>query len=351
MDPAAFNFGSPPQGRTKGISWLGFLSLFLYLSGFLVWLTPLPILYVYKKKGRELGSLTLGLVLFVLLVLYLGVIPTVASSYGTAAVAKYFFWVPGVGAPEDSGINSTTFGIAYFLFYGAIGIMLGEWEPKIQDVTLLVGRVSGVLILFLFILIFWKVGANWEELVSGLENYILKVLDSMTMVAQGGSEMQQQLAFLDSYRETIAYYTVRLLPGVVINSIIFITWLNIIASKKLFVKEGMFPKLGPLKNWRLPFFSVWLVIGTALLLLCDAYWLHVNYFKIIAINAFLVFGLVYFFQGLSIAAFFIQRWSLSPIIKLIFYVLFIIFFQPIGILLLAFGFFDSWFDFRKLTRV
>jgi uncharacterized protein YybS (DUF2232 family) len=157
------------------------------------------------------------------------------------------------------------------------------------------------------------------------------------------------MAVLQSYGPTVIYYAVRLIPGMILAMAIFVTWLNIVVSRRIFLKEGFFEKLGSLKQWQVPFGFVWAWIGIALLLVADIYFLKVNYLKLFAFNAFIIFGLIYFFQGLAILAFYNQRWALPPLARLVFYLLFFIFFQPFSLILLAVGFFDSWFNFRKLT--
>jgi uncharacterized protein YybS (DUF2232 family) len=171
----------------------------------------------------------------------------------------------------------------------------------------------------------------------------------MVSLPEKTAEVQQQLILLDTHKESIAYYATRLIPGMVICTAIFVIWLNVVVAQKIFYRDGVFPNLVSLRTWRLPFVYVWILIGVAGLLLLDVYIFKINIFKMAALNVFLIFALIYFFQGLSILAFFSQRWAVSPLIKIGFYVLFFLFFQPLGFLLLAFGFFDSWFDFRKLS--
>jgi uncharacterized protein YybS (DUF2232 family) len=334
--------------RAKWISGLTLLSMLLYLSGFFVWLTPLPVLYGYKRGGRLLGLLTLGCALLALFALYQG-IALFAAKQGVAEAAKLFFWLPGMGMGEIRGWSPLSYGIFYYACYGAMGALLGEWEPTERSPTRLVGRTVGVLAAGIVIWIYAQTQGGFAGSISALEGYFSDLLNQMTMISEDNSEVQQQLAILQTYRDSIVYYAVRLMPAVIINSLIFITWLNILVSRRLFFKDGMFPRLVSLKEWNLPFAGVWLLIFAAVVLLLDAYWLHVGYLKILALNVFLVFGLAYFFQGLSIAAYYGKKWTLSPWVKLAFYVLLILFIQPIAFALIAFGFFDSWFDFRKLS--
>lgn len=349
MDNAQTHVKGPGEMKTQTMILLGALSLLLYLSGFLVWLTPLPLLYAYKKGGRNAGLWSIGVAVICLFLLYFGVLPLLGSNLEGSKALASFFWVPGMGPEEAPGLTPSVYGISYYAFYGLIGVLLGETERRATDITQLIGKTLGFLMLGLVIWLFWQVKGNWGGMVSGLEQYFIYMIAEITKVPGANPDVQNQLALLSQHKETIAHYAVRLLPAMIINSAIFIIWLNIVVARKLFFRETMFIKLGSLRVWHVPFIIVWAVIGIAGLLFADVYLIHTNLLKIFSINALIVFSLVYFFQGLSIVAFYSQRWSLSPLVRIIFYFIFLLFFQPLAVLMLAFGFFDSWFDFRKLT--
>jgi len=336
--------------KIKGAFFSGGLAVLLYLSGLLLWLTPLALLYAYKKKGREvaLWGLVCGLIL--LGGLYFGLIPWVSAKFGVVKAQQYLFWLPGVGVTQGQAMLPGAFGLPYFIFYAGMGLMLGHWEEKVQDITVLVGRVVGALVLGAFLWVLWQSGGSLSTLVGGTENYFQDLLNQMLEAPpEGAPEIQDQLAVLHTYGPSIVYYAVRLIPGMILAMAIFVTWLNIVIARRLFFKDAFFKSLGSLKKWQLPFSFVWALIGTAALMIADIYLIKVDYFKLLALNAFIVFGSIYFFQGLAILAFYSQRWSIAPLLRLVFYLLFFLFFQPVGFILLGIGFFDSWFDFRKLT--
>ncbi|MCE9625612.1 MAG: YybS family protein [Deltaproteobacteria bacterium] len=343
--------GRPPL-RLQGILGLGLMSLALYLSGVLVWLTPLPIFYAYKN-GRGLKSLSGVLLPAILLVSVYGILmPMSVDRFGAEQSMKFFFWLPGMGLGSESTWEPAIFGIVYFLFFAMLGALLGEMEPESYSVTRLIGEAVGVLALSLFLWVFFYSWGHWGEFVRGIESYFIKMLQELTKVPPANEEMQTQWSLLKDHASGIAYFAARLLPGMILNLMIFLLWLNIVVARRLFGGvDKVFSSLGPLKAWRLPFLGVWIVIGFAFLAIFDAYVLKIEWLKLAAMNAFIVFTLVYFFQGLAIVAFYLNRWKLSPMIRLALYSVLILFFQPLSFLLVAFGFFDSWFDFRKLAVI
>jgi hypothetical protein len=69
-----------------------------------------------------------------------------------------------------------------------------------------------------------------------------------------------------------------------------------------------------------------------------------------AINVLIVVAAVYCFQGLAVASFFF-RTKLSPLMRMVGYVVFFLFFQVGMALVILLGLADFWFDFRKLKKV
>lgn len=334
-----------------GVWGLGLMSLLMYLSGLLVWLTPLPLLYAYRRARGSKALVGILLPVAILAAIYGALLPFATERLGAEGTLKLFFWVPGLGlGPAAESWNPAVFGIAYFLFFALIGVLLGEFEAQPYSMTRLVGQTAAIVFLSLVLWMAFYTWGAWGDFVRGLEGYFVKMLEEITKATPADDEMQVQWALLKDHAAGIAYYAVRLLPAMVFNLLLFVLWLNIVVARRLFAAwGGVFPFLGALKNWRLPFAGVWVVIAFAFLWIVDAYVLKTDWLKVAALNVFIVFALVYFFQGLAIVAFYLNRWSLSPMIRLVLYAVLLLFFQPLSFLLVAFGFFDSWFDFRKLV--
>ena len=243
------------------------------------------------------------------------------------------------------------FGYFYYFFYGLMGALLGHWEKSETSITRLVGKISGLLFLAAFLWVLWQSGGALGDFIRETELYFNTLLKDMTtQVAQDADgNLSDQLALIQSYGDQIVYYSVRLIPGMVLATCIFVIWLNIVVARKLFLKDNFFEKIGPLRRWQLPFSFVWATIALTILLFSDIYFLKSGLLKIFTLNLFIIFALTYFFQGLAILAYYGQKWSIPPLVRLLGYLVFLLFFQPVGVLLLALGFFDSWFDFRKLA--
>ncbi len=97
-----------------------------------------------------------------------------------------------------------------------------------------------------------------------------------------------------------------------------------------------------LRKWKSPEWLVWPA------LLCGA--LHIFEVEIasdLARNALIPILLIYFFHGMSILAFFLDSLRLRGPFRIVFYGAAIVFLTP---MVVSFGFFDLWFNFRSRNR-
>jgi uncharacterized protein YybS (DUF2232 family) len=70
-------------------------------------------------------------------------------------------------------------------------------------------------------------------------------------------------------------------------------------------------------------------------------------FKVIGLNGLIVLMTIYFFQGIAIVSFYFEKKGVPRMFKIFIYSLIAIQ-QIILMAVIGLGFFDVWFDFRKL---
>jgi uncharacterized protein YybS (DUF2232 family) len=122
-------------------------------------------------------------------------------------------------------------------------------------------------------------------------------------------------------------------------------WLNILAGRILFQKNGMwYPDFGDLSRWKMHDKFVWLLIISGIFVL-----IPFGALKIVGLNVLVLLLLFYLFQGLSIVQFYCNKKSIPLFIRIIGY--FLIFAQQFLLLLvIGLGVIDVWADFRKLGK-
>ncbi|MBU1342833.1 MAG: YybS family protein, partial [Proteobacteria bacterium] len=90
-------------------------------------------------------------------------------------------------------------------------------------------------------------------------------------------------------------------------------------------------------------FLVFVVIAVSIFI-----FLPTGVLKLIAVNCLIILMFAYFFQGIAVASFFFQKRSAPFALRFFFYLLIAI--QPLFMfLVIGFGLFDTWINFRKLN--
>lgn len=135
------------------------------------------------------------------------------------------------------------------------------------------------------------------------------------------------------------------LPGVGLSLILLLCTLPCVAlirwNPKGFLRRSAIPR-DFLRKWRAPEWLVWPA------LLCGVFHIfEVEILSEIARNALIPILLIYFFHGMSILAYFLDSLRLRGPIRVILYGAAILFLTP---MVVSFGFFDLWFNFRNRNR-
>ncbi len=150
---------------------------------------------------------------------------------------------------------------------------------------------------------------------------------------------------LESFRKTFMFIISRIYPALMVLGTGFSVWLNIVVAKPLFKAGNLeYPNYNSLGHWKAPDNLVWGLIVSGFSL----FFLSGN-IKLLAINALIIIMAVYFFHGLSILLFFLERYHVSIWIRIGIYFLIIVQ-QVFLIILVLAGLFDQWIDIRKIHR-
>jgi uncharacterized protein YybS (DUF2232 family) len=145
--------------------------------------------------------------------------------------------------------------------------------------------------------------------------------------------------WLEHFKEIIA----RFLPGILGSIFLLISLTNILVSKKYmfrnFKEEIFAPKF---THWQLPNQLIWIIIIIGGLILFGK---DIFKFKFCGENALLVFGTMYFLQGLAIFAFYFDRLKVPAFLRWFTYILLCVHWY--GLLsIIIIGLSNVWFDLR-----
>lgn len=173
--------------------------------------------------------------------------------------------------------------------------------------------------------------------------------DQIRENVQGTIKAYKNIGLTDEQVEGLTDVTVKLeavvlkvFPSLFIIGTLFVAVLNMLALKGLLKKKGIEEYKAEAETWSSPDMLVWLLIGGGILLL-----LKNDFAEVVGLNILVVCGGIYLFQGTAIMAYYFKKMHTPMFFRIIGYLL-IAFQQIFTIMVIGFGIFDLWFDFRRL---
>lgn len=132
----------------------------------------------------------------------------------------------------------------------------------------------------------------------------------------------------------------KIAPALLAMTAITTVWLNMLLGQWLTNRRLQAKTTWPpFKNWRLPEQLIWVIIGGG----CAAF-IPNEFVKNIGINVLIIFGALYFFQGIAVLAKLFAKWSVPGPMRALLYAITIL--QGTGLIALAvLGVADIWVNF------
>jgi uncharacterized protein YybS (DUF2232 family) len=287
-----------------------FVALIPFFGPIVVILTPLPILYYCSRLGRRNGLVLLTLSLL--------------ATYGILGLLEH-----GTNLPALSMI-------------GFAGVLLSEVLKRHLSVEKTYLLASLALFCcgagFVLYQAFLAGITPWRI----LELYVAGIVrENIKLYAQLNISEEQVRLIRESVPQITHLFT-GIFPALALSGAVLTVWVNLLAGRLLFRRNGVaFPDFGDLATWKAPERLVWILIaagGTVIVPLEGA--------AIVGMNLLILCGLIYLFQGLAIAAFFFRQKRVPLMFRWLFYALLLVQ-QYMLIIVIVFGLFDMWADFRK----
>jgi uncharacterized protein YybS (DUF2232 family) len=272
-------------------------------------LTPTPLILAALRWGLRTGLLALGLSTLSLTLLL-------------------------------GGLQSTVF----FAEYGVMALTMAEAIRRRWSVekTLLVATAVPLVATALVMAgLFSSADVNLSAIRQHFERELSQTLPQY-LAEEGGAVGGD----LRTYIQEALTIIVRLLPALFIISTAAGALVNYSVVRLLWRRmedQTLFPDLA-LSQWKAPEFCVWVLIASGL---CS--FIPLPGPRLVGLNVLLLVSLVYLIQGLCVMVFYLRKASVPPLFRGIAYLFLMI--QPLLLLgVAAFGLFDLWFDFRRLSN-
>jgi uncharacterized protein YybS (DUF2232 family) len=288
------------------------VTLLLPVIGFFcTFLMPLPVLFYRVKLGRKPAAVIAGI-----------------SAAIMAAV---------VGSPAAD--------LIIFVELMLVGFLLAELYPlgfSVEQTILFTAVAAAGAALAALAVFSIAAGKGPVALIGGYVGENLRV--TLEMYRQMGVS-PDTIDRIEGSLEQIQFVLVRVLPSIGASGALLISWACLLISRPMLRSRGLpSPEFGTLNRWRAPEQLVWVAIACGAMLL-----IPVQTLKIIGINGVIILMTVYFFQGIAIVSFFFEKKQLPVALRFILYSLIVIQ-QFLLLVVIGFGFFDMWLNFRKIER-
>ena len=286
------------------------LSVFIPVIGFVLALfIPLPVLFYRSKLGRTNGA----------------IIPIVTTLVMAVVIGK------------------VSFDIFFFAELLLLGFVLSELFEQNLSVERTVLLACGAVIAALAAGVFFYSIAAGKGVGALVADYVAQNVRLTISLYENMGVPQETIQMIRGSMANIQYVLVRVIPGLVAMSALFVSWASILMARPVFMAKRLaFPDFGRLNRWQSPEILVWGVIASAALL-----FVPLRGLKMLAINVLLIMMMVYFFKGVGIAAYFFDKKGFPRFLRVFLYSL-IGLQQFVVLIVIAFGFFDVWADFRKI---
>lgn len=329
-------------GQLKAVAIGSFVSIALFFSGLLTFVTPLPILYVYLVKGRIAGAMSAAVALTGVVAAYFFFMPQFAATEG----ALSYFLMPGQGfygyLPSEL---IRLGGTGYFVFFAAVGIALAEGARRKWDVLKWggVALIAGICVLAALAVLSLHFGV--DQTLGGIRSYLLNVFGEVARVSEESGEVSTQVAFLTDRAADVADIFIRVLPGLVFAIAVLTVAINLIVSRRIVRGKHSFAHVHNIARFRVPDVLIWGVIVSGVAFFLDAYAVKSIWLRGIGLNGLIALGSLYFLQGMAVIVYFVQGIK-APLIRTLAYAAMIIFLQTVSLGLLVVGVADVWANFR-----
>jgi len=304
-------------------------------------------------SGRAMGWVIAGGASSALLFFFSLYMPVVGMLFGVLAplplmtVCLRMKWLSGVIAVIFAGLLigvaiAPIISLYFFVQFGVLALVsvyLMEKRASFGMVMLVssLAVMSGFLLLIGIQAAFTNQGF-FEALRKPLEKNITEMFK--TYPGFTGPESQDTVKM---FKKMVSWLVV-LVPSLIVVGSWAILLMNFYFLDKFhLVSRGSILKYYRLNRWRAPDFLIWLVILPGF-----AAFLFHGMLRGFSLNILIASLTIYFFQGLCVINFYLDRKNAPPFLKLaIYFILFVI--QIVALLVLAMGLLDMWMDFRRLS--
>jgi uncharacterized protein YybS (DUF2232 family) len=263
----------------------------------------------------------------------------------------------GIKHGSMSGMGVVVFALAILLLwgggelafgYGIFALLSGMLFSLLGRIRILEALVLGIaaLVFAVFGTVLFYLYGSWRGMVHEMRENLNNSLMSAVEMHEKMGFPQESIAVLRERAPQIVETILELLPATAFVAFGLVVLFNLVLLCRRFPeKRAQWLSIASLREWKAPDFLIWGLIVSGFVMFIPG----VESFRTLAANLLLVFGACYFFQGLAIIAFYLNKNRIPRFVRGVVY-MFIVFQQIFTLLVVGLGLFDLWVDFRRLRK-
>ncbi|KUO52940.1 MAG: hypothetical protein APF76_02135 [Desulfitibacter sp. BRH_c19] len=241
----------------------------------------------------------------------------------------------------------------FIVQFAGLGVVFSYYFSKRAEFSkiIMMGTiVVAISTVISFLLSFLIMGFSIADLTAAFEettDSVIIMYESMGVL----DRLQEQGLTIEEIRNTIMSMSnllVKLIPATMViygMTVAFITYfITRKVLQKLTIQVSQLPMF---RYWQIPWYFIWgVIVGLALLLYGDFRSWEVG--SIIGMNIMYMYFPILFIQGLSVLAFYYNKWKISILLKVLLLVIIVLNIPLTLMVLLITGLFDPLFNYRKI---
>lgn len=329
-------------------------TLLLYFSGFLVFATPVPLIYFSMKYSKESVVKLVGGLVVVMAFVYFAGVPLLSHMASTrdAVVSLAPTSFTDVLGPVRAG----SLEVGHFAVYLALALLITQLLQKhAKDAPRYIFYFATGLFLLAGVLIVAIVGPHLPELIDAYRAQTLAGFKEFIAAQEQAGLGFEKLVVLQSLLPEIVKHSVYLMPFGFWLFVVVMFLLNIVLFRNYFLRGPFSVRKDSLKlgSFRVPFFCVWCVIVLVAALMFNVKFGRSLFVLYISLNVLAAFAFTYFLQGLTIVICFIERKKVFGPFQVFAYLLLfflVVSLPPVLPLIVLLGFAENWVDLRGLSK-
>lgn len=274
---------------------------------------PAPVIWQYRQSGANAGRLSLALAI--------------------------------LGAVLISTLLDVGGGWFYYLFYAALALGLGESLVRRLPETWALGLGAAAAVAVLLVVALGGSLMGGQDLATAWKAYWSAEVNNALGLYGGQTELDA--VRVEEVRQVListGRWLYHLAPGMLAAGALLMAWANLLLVRIIAARRDPQAPRQSLALWAAPEPLVWvLILAGAVMWASDGllFW--------VGVNVAVVLGVVYFFQGMAVMAYWLEKKNAPKLLRYGLYLLIAVeAFLAVGVALA--GLFDLWFNFRRLGK-